>query len=48
MKRIRWKQVWKDFQKWFDDNSGPTRNWERQAKKIQSLVNAELKRKGQK
>jgi len=48
MKRIRWKTIWKEFGEWFDAQNPHKVTWEQQQRKIQSLVNAELKRKEKK
>ena len=48
MKRIRWKAIWKEFEEWYDVQNPHKLLWEQQQRKIQSLVNAELKRKEKK
>lgn len=40
---IVWSVVWEKFDKWYEScESSPT--WEEQQKKIQRLINAELKK----
>lgn len=55
---IDWKKVWKDFEVWFQDKDkvkhckhcrtyiSKAPSWEQQQKKIQQLVNKQLKNKG--
>ena len=42
--KIDWKNIWKDFDTWFDKNENT--EWEIQRKKIQVLVNKEINSTG--
>ena len=33
---LKWTQIWKEFNEWFDNNFDPV--WERQQRKIKALV----------
>ena len=46
-KRIDWKQVWTEWNKWFRplDLRNKTPQWLAQRRKIEELVNAQLKDK---